>query len=314
MKLSIKALRCFLIAAEQGSIVRAAELLNVVPSAVASAIDSVEQAFELKLVQRYPAKGISPTASGLALMVKIRHTVEEYDNLMLEGAELKTAISGHISIGYYAPIAPAFMPEIVNALMQNNPNVRFSFVECDNDRAQSGLLNGEFDVIVFVADNVRTGIHYETLIEVPPYLLVPGNHSFSKKSEVTFADLSGQSLILLDLPFTSEYYRQLIDEHSIEVSIVATATTTEMVRSLVGAGIGCSILNMRPATDTSYAGDGLISIPFESASAKPLKLVLGHLGGNRRRLVQRFSDECRDYFNSDAAKKLIVSEHVGGEI
>lgn len=314
MKLSIKALRYFLIAAEQRSIVRAAELLNVVPSAVASAVDSVEQAFELKLVQRYPAKGISPTASGLALMAKIRHTVEEYDNLILEGTELKTAISGHISIGYYAPIAPAFIPDITKGLMRDNPDVRFSFIECDNDRAQSGLLNGEFDIIVFVAENVRAGIHYETLIEVPPFLLVPDNHAFVTKSEVTFADLSGQPLVLLDLPFTSEYYRKLIDEHSVEVSIVATATTTEMVRSLVGAGIGCSILNMRPATDISYAGDGLTSIPFERSLAKPLKLVLGHLGGNRRRLVQRFSDECSHYFNSAAAKKLIVSDDACGEV
>ena len=44
------------------------------------------------------------------MMRKIRHVIEEYDNLLLEGAELRTALSGNISVGYYAPVAPAFIP------------------------------------------------------------------------------------------------------------------------------------------------------------------------------------------------------------
>ena len=72
MRLSIKALQYFLIACEQKSIVNAAKILNVVPSAVSVAIDNVEQEFALKLVQRYPAKGLGPTAAGIQLMKKIK--------------------------------------------------------------------------------------------------------------------------------------------------------------------------------------------------------------------------------------------------
>ena len=53
MRLSIKSLHYFLTAAELGSISKAADALNVVPAAVASAIEQVEAEFELKLVQRY---------------------------------------------------------------------------------------------------------------------------------------------------------------------------------------------------------------------------------------------------------------------
>ena len=58
-------------------------------------------------------------------------------------------------------------------------------------------------------------------------------------------------LILLNLPSISEYYRSLFDAHNINPKIVATAKTNEMVRSLVGAGIGCSILNIKAATNTT---------------------------------------------------------------
>ena len=305
MRLTIKALQYFLTACEQKSIVQAAKSENVVPSAISVAIDNVEQEFKLKLVQRYPAKGIEPTAAGLTLMKKIRHLIEEYDNLILEGIELRTALSGNLSIGYYAPVAPAFMPSIIKPLVQQNPDVKLRFTDCDNEQAQTGLLAGKYDCIVFVAENVRNGIAYETLINVPPYLLVSANHPLAARESIDFSALHNMPLVLLDLPFTSEYYRGIIEYHTIESNIVATASTTEMVRSLVGAGIGSAILNMRPATHSSYAGDNVKTIPF-STPIRPLKLVLGHMGGNERRLVEVFRTACRDYFSSIDVEQLIV--------
>lgn len=306
MRLSLRALQYFLSAADRGSIARAAEALNVAPSAVSSAIDMVEAEFGLKLVQRYPAKGIHPTASGITLMRRIRHVIEEYDNLLIEGAELRTALSGRLSIGYYAPIAPAFIPTIAKPLVADNPDVRLGFEECDNVRAQAGLLDGAFDIILFVAENVRSGIVCRTLLEAPPYLLVPARHRFAGRESVDFKDIASTQLVLLDLPFTSEYYRTLLDDNRIEPPIVATASTTEMVRSLVGAGVGCSILNMWPATDRTYAGDAVKAIPI-SGGSQPLKLVLGHLDGNPRRLVHAFIEACLTHFARPQAQDLIVS-------
>ncbi|MCP5081818.1 MAG: LysR family transcriptional regulator [Alphaproteobacteria bacterium] len=306
MRVSIKSLHYFLSAAERGSISKAAEVHNVVPSAVSSAIELVEAEFELKLVQRYPAKGIRPTAAGKAMMRKIRHLVEEYDSLLLEGAELRTALSGNLSVGYYAPVAPAFLPAIVGPLVQDHPGVTLSLAEVDNERAQSGLLNGEYDLILFVAENVRTGIAYETLIEAPPYVLVPQGHSTASKQFVDLAELREEPLVLLDLPVTNEYYRGLLEEAGGGANVVATASTHEMVRSMVGAGVGCSILNMLPASSVTYAGDEVTAVPIRSDVA-PLKLALGHLGGKPRRLIQAFIDAAHGYFESSAASDLTVT-------
>lgn len=306
MRVSIKSLHYFLSAAEQGSISKAAAALNVVPSAVSSAIELVEAEFELKLVQRYPAKGIRPTAAGKSMMRKIRRLVEEYDTLLLEGAELRTALSGNLSVGYYAPVAPAFLPAIVGPLVQEHPGVTLSLAEADNERAQTGLLNGEYDLILFVAENVRAGIEYETLIEAPPYVLAPRAHPMAGKQVVDLADLAGEPLVLLDLPVTNEYYRSLLEAAGDDANVIATASTHEMVRSMVGAGVGCSILNMLPTSSVTYAGDEVVAVPIRT-DAPPLKLVLGHLGGKPRRLIQAFMNAAQSYFASDAAGELIVA-------
>ncbi len=305
MRVSIKALRYFLSAASHGSIARAAEEMNVVPSAISSAMEQVESEFGLKLVHRSPAKGITPTAAGIKMMKRVQHLVDEYDSLMRDGAELRTSLSGSLSIGYYAPVAPAFMPAIAAPLMRDNPQVSMSFIACDNERAQSGLLSGEFDLIVFVAANVLGGIEYEELMTTPPYLLVSAEHRFASGKPVRLGNLRDEPLVLLDLPFTSQYLSGLLEEAGISPRVVATASTTEMVRSLVGAGIGISILNMRPCTDVSYAGQQLVAVPLAD-QATPLRLVLGHLGGSQRRLAKTFAGACREHFASSAANQLIV--------
>ena len=61
MRISIKSLHYFLSAAERRSISKAAEALNVVPSAVSSAIELVEAEFELKKGARINLAASEPT-------------------------------------------------------------------------------------------------------------------------------------------------------------------------------------------------------------------------------------------------------------
>ncbi len=305
MRVTLKALHYFMTAVERSSITRAAEELHVVPSAVSAAIDLVEEEFALKLVMRYPSKGIQPTATGQILLGKFRHLLEEYNNLLIEGSDLRTALTGTLRVGYYAPIAPAFMPDIIIPMVDGNPDVSVTLVECDNETAQGGLLNGDFDVILFAAENVKPQIAFETLLEVPAYILAPAAHALATRKSATLADLAEENLVLLDLPVMSEYYRGILEDAGIAPRIVATANTTEMIRSLVGADVGCSILNMRPLNHTSYAGDPLAAVPV-SPAPKPLRLVLGHIQENPRRLVHAFVEQCRSYFTSDAARRMIV--------
>lgn len=305
LRTSIKALNYFLRAAELGSISKAGEELNVVPSAISNAIDRVESDFQLQLVQRYPAKGIRPTAAGLAIMRKVRRLIEEYDTVFLEGTELRTALSGSITIGYYAPVAPAFLPAIVAPLVREHPGIKVNLLESDNESVQAGLLNGEYDVILFVAENVHSGIKCHPLIDAPPYVLVSHDNALCGREFVTRVDLKGEPMVLLDLPMTNQYYRELAGDADRLANVVATVSTHEMVRSLVGAGVGYSILNMRPAAATTYAGDRVMAIPFRPET-RPLKLVLGHAGGNPRRLVQAFTDATRQYFSTRSANALVV--------
>lgn len=303
--ITLKALRYFMAAVTEGSITEAAKVVNVVPSAVHTAINQVEAAFGLQLTIRSRSKGLSLTATGQQMVSKIQNLLDEYESLMREGGDMRTQLTGTLRIGYYAPAAPAFMPRVVEKMLASNADVSVKFFECDNQSAQDGLISGAYDVIVCVANAMKPGITYETLLEVPAYVLVPSSHPIAGWSSIAMSDLSEQNVVLLDLPVVSEYYAAQFDQAGIKPNIVSTATSLEMVRSLVGNGVGFSLLHMVTANECTYAGDTVTAVPIVPTIA-PFKIVFGHLPDNPRRLVKMFVEDLRRYFQAPDAQQLRV--------
>lgn len=307
MAISLKAMEYFTTALRHGSLSGAAAELNIAASAVGSAIDQIEAAFELKLTIRQRSRGIEATASGRMVAQKFERLLEDYAAVLVQGADLKHALSGTLRIGYYAPIAPAFLPPILASFVPKGTDIALHLDECDNDSAQDGLLNGRYDVILFVSEDVRPSVGFDVLVEAPAYCLVPADHAFARQSSVSMAQLSTQPLVVLNRPVAAPYYQGLFDAHTKDITIAAYANSTEMVRSLVSAGHGCAVLNMQPLTQQSYCGASLVSLPI-SDPLPPLTLSIGYDKARPRRLVQHFVDACRAHFAEAGAQRCLVEQ------
>ncbi|PUB17043.1 LysR family transcriptional regulator [Yoonia sediminilitoris] len=305
MALTIKAMEYFTTALRHGNIAKAATELNIAASAVATAIDQVEAEFDLTLVTRQRARGIQANASGREVKHKCERLLEEYRALLAEGTDLRHALSGTLRIGYYAPIAPAFLPQILDAFLPKDTEVRFALEECDNDQAQDGLLNGKYDVILFVAEDVRPAVKYDPLIAAPPYCLLPATHPLAQHATVSMAQIAQEPLIVLNRPVAASYYESLFGPGTRQSPVAAYANSTEMVRTLVAAGRGCAILNMRPLTSESYSGENVAALPI-SDTLPPLTLAIGYDKSRPRRIVQAFVTACIDHFGKRGPAQCVV--------
>lgn len=305
MAISLKAMEYFTTALRQGSISKAAAELNIAASAIGGAIDQVEAAFDLTLTIRQRSRGITANASGRQVAQKFERLLEDYAAVLAKGADLKQALSGTLRVGYYAPIAPAFLPQILASFIPDGHDITLHLDECDNDSAQDGLLNGTYDVVLFVSEDVRPAVDFDVLIEAPAYCLVPAGHSFAKQASVTVAQIASQPLVVLNRPVAAAYYQSLFDAN--DITVAAYANSTEMVRSLVGAEHGCAVLNMQPLTAQSYSGSTLVSVPI-SDPLPPLTLSIGYDKTRPRRLVQDFVDACRTHFAEAGPQRCLV-EH-----
>jgi DNA-binding transcriptional LysR family regulator len=307
MAISLKAMEYFTTALRHGNISKAAAELNIAASAIGSAIDQIETAFDLTLTIRQRSRGIAANASGRHVAQKFERLLEDYAAVLTEGADLKQALSGALRIGYYAPIAPAFLPPILASFVPKGNDVTLHLDECDNDSAQDGLLQGRYDAILFVSEGVRPSVDFDVLIEAPAYCLVPADHAFAGQSSVTVAQIATQPLVVLNRPVAAAYYQSLFDAHANDITIAAYANSTEMVRSLVSAGQGCAVLNMQPMTEQSYCGETVVGLPI-SDSLPPLTLSIGYDKARPRRLVQHFVDACCAHFAKTGPHQCLVEQ------
>ena len=130
----------FTTALRHGNIAKAAAELNIAASAVSVAIDQVEAEFDLTLVTRQRVRGIQANTSGRDVARKCERLLEEYRSMLAEGGELKHALAGTLRIGYYAPIAPAFLPQILDGFLPGDTALTLELEECDNDQAQERIV------------------------------------------------------------------------------------------------------------------------------------------------------------------------------
>lgn len=305
MPVSLKSMQYFSTAVSLGSISKAADHLNIAASAVSAAIDQVEANFELTLITRQRSRGITANSNGRLIAQKFERLLEDYQSILVEGAELKHSLGGVLRVGYYAPVAPAFLPEIFTSFLPKNSGAVLHLRECDNDQAQDGLLNGDFDVIFFVSEGAKASVDFDVLIEAPPYCLLPASHALTNQESVSLAQIAREPLVVLDRPVAASYYQKLFKNFSADISIAAYANSTEMVRSLVSQGHGCAVLNMRPLLDASYSGRGLVSRPI-SDPLRPLTLAVGYDRSKPRRIVQKFVQACDAYFVKERTKRNVT--------
>lgn len=307
MSLSLRAMRYVQAALRYGSITSAAEAMHVTPSAIAAALDQAEDVFGMALVTRARAKGVFPTKAGRDVGRRIDDLLERYEILLTGVSDLRSTLSGNLSIGYNAPVAPAFLPSLAAQMAAIYPEVTFTFVEGDNISVSKGLLDGDFDVILFVEELPNPQIETQPLIFAPTYCLCSTDHPFAQCEAVTVSQIVREPLILLDRPAARGYYLDVLEQSGEELRIVATANSTEMVRSLVASQVGISLLNMKPADALAYSGGKLRCVPiFDSSSG--VTLSLGFAPGPRRKLVQMFIDNCVALFGGVLAADLIVSK------
>ena len=306
MTLSLRAMRYVQAVFRLRSISGAAEVMNVAPSAIATALAQAEATFGATLVTRARAKGIAPTAVGREVQRRIDDLLERYETLLTDVSELQTGISGSLTIGYNAPIAPAFLPAIAARIVQAHPNVTLTFVEGDNMSVRAGQMDGQFDVILFVEEVPTPQIATQPLVFAPTYCLCPANHPFAQQSAVALSQIVQEPFILLDRPAARNYYLELLSRGGAPFRIVASANSTEMARSLVSEGLGVSLLNMRPRDVPAYAGKKVACIPLAGVS-NGAQFSLGFAPGPKRLLTQVFIDTCVAFFDGPDGKDFVVT-------
>lgn len=118
--MSLEAYQLFCTAAEVGNLTRAAELLNITPSAASHSIRALERSLGVTLLTR-SHNGISLTAYGESLLPFFRQVLTEEDRLQEEVAQINHLIKGTVRVGVLKASATNGFPTFCVRFPKNTP-------------------------------------------------------------------------------------------------------------------------------------------------------------------------------------------------
>ncbi|WP_025897072.1 LysR family transcriptional regulator [Sneathiella glossodoripedis] len=264
MRYTLKQLRYIEVAARHRSITHASKELNISPSSISAAIDSIEQELGRAIFRRLPSKGITPTQFGAAFLGHARQLLKAH--LTFEDAVTQQAntVNGSIKMGCFTPAAPILLPLITRSVANNYPGISMHFEEGENQANLTKVVHNEIDLGLGFLGEPHEGISFTPLFKAPPHVVLPHDHPLASQTVLSLKDLHTEPMVLLDLEQTRDYMFSLFAEDNLTPRVVYSSKSAEMVRSMVAAGLGYSVFNLRPLRKQQYTVGDLVRIPLTS--------------------------------------------------
>jgi len=274
MEASLKQLRYFVTIAEHGKMADAAKYLHISQPALSAALAQLETIWQTQLFVRQKAVGMTLTKSGELLLLHSRKLLQQSNSLDDYARDLNKQVSGDIRIGCFSTLGPLYIPQLLQQAKKLSPELNVEVVECDLAKLSENLLNGQLELALSYGLEQHEQIHLDPLADCPPYLLLPDSHRLADSKSLSLKQLSKEPLVLLDLPYSDNYFLSLFAEIGHQPQIVYRSQNFEMIRCMVASGLGFSVLNQRPRTDQAYTGGNVRMIPLKYAKAQSLQIVI----------------------------------------
>ena len=262
---SLRQLSYLITAARLGTISAAAAELHVSSSAISDSITALEHEMDAQLCIRKKAHGLVLTAAGKQVAARATSLINEANELE---RDLKTSdgeLAGPITIGCYPTLAPMILPVLLAEFGERHPRVSLEIVETTQDKLAGKLESGEIDV-AFVYETLIPGTpNHAQLFAQPAHVILAADDPFASRETVRLEDLVERDMVLLDSPPSSQHTLSMFTERSLQPKIRHRTTSYEVVRTLVGRGLGYGVLVQRLNNTSSYEGYPLVVKEIEPA-------------------------------------------------
>ena len=303
-RLSLRALRYFVAAAEAGSVTAGAQQVRVSQPSISAAIARLEADLNVQLFVRHHAKGLSLTLSGDRLLVQARGLLAHARELEQFAGAMGGAQRGEVSAGCFITLAPFLLPGLLSGFAARNPEIALTIEEGNQAEVLGDLRSGRTEVALSYAYGLSGEFEADVLAELPPRVILAQEHRLARRRKVSLKELAGAPMILLDLPHTRDYFLSLFRSMKIEPRVAHRTRSYEMVRGLAARGLGFGILNAIPRLPWTYDGNKVVAVPIAEKLPNILVVSLRLKKVAMRPAVKAFAEFAKQHF-TDVWPKLM---------
>lgn len=304
MSVNLRHLAYIVTAAELGSITEASESLDVSQPAISAAIKGFEKQYGYRIFVRNPARGLAVTSPGRTFVAQARELLEAQRSFEDRAQGLGQQLTGELQIGCYFINAPFLLGQVVHRLSRQHPSLKLNMHEGDLVEVIQDLKAARTDAAITYDIYPDGGVQFETLFQTQPHVIIAEHDPLSTKPTLSLRDLVDKPMVLLDLPATQDYFLNYFHAHGLHPNVQYRLKSFEMVRSLVGTGIGFSFGFLPLPVTRTYQGNLLVRRPLEERVPSPnVCLAYGKDALPTRRL-QAFMETARATLTAKLMKRF----------
>jgi DNA-binding transcriptional LysR family regulator len=261
-----------------GSIRKAAEHLNLTPSAMNRRIQDLEAEVGTPLFERRP-RGVKLTTAGEMFVRYARSQIADAERMRSHVEDLRGLRRGPILIACSQALALDFLASRIAGFQKLHPKVRFDLKVMDHDRALAALAAYEVDLALIFRPAMGPALRVIGRIPQRLVAIVRADHPLARKKTLRLSECAPYPAALPDRTLSG---RQILDEvmarRDLYLNMLAESNSFEMLRGLV---YRCNMISFQieigaPSGDL---GMGLIGCPIDARDVPTADLVLCQLRG-----------------------------------
>lgn len=265
--LNLDRLRALHAVSARGSIIAAAETLNVTTSAVSQQLAKLEAETGQTLLERH-GRGVRLTDAAAALVSRTQRVLSLLEEAEAELEGTDSAVAGRITIAAFATAARGLVPQAIAALRKKYPELAVTFHEQEPGESIPKLVRRDVDLIVIndwenAPIALPEGLTKAPLFDDVADIALPPGHRYATAKNVKLSQLSGEEWIAWPGgSICHDFLLHTLRKEGHEPRITHTAGEYATQLALVAAGLGACIL---PRLGRGQIPAGVGVVPTEPA-------------------------------------------------
>ena len=254
--MTFQQLRHFLAIIETGTLSQAAQRCYISQPSMSASIKALEGDLGCALFTRH-SKGLLPTAAGQTLQQHAERMLREAQQARASVRSVPGKLCGTLRLGVTETISAYMLPRLFQKQLDYMSGVHLEVSEASISETQRRLRADEIDIGLMVIDNVPLAedLCCEKLFESPRRLWAPTGHPLMRRGHVELSDLCEYPFILLEMDDHSITWERYWQSQPHRPKVGVRSHSIEAVRSLVGMGVGITILSSLVFRPWSLEGD-----------------------------------------------------------
>jgi len=239
-------LKVFCTVAETKSFSKTSEIIHLTQPAVSLQIQALEEMYETKLFDRSSSK-VTLTPAGEVLYKYAKDILALYVSAEKVIGEMTGLVKGSIAIGAGSTIGNYLLPSVISDFRKAHPKIKVHLFVANMQRIIELLNAGNISLGLVEGDVKRQKMVVEKLISDELLVIVPIHHPWSKRKDVSVAELIDEPFILREAGSGTRqtiekfFARHGITPQNMKVSMVLGST--QAIKEAVENGLGVSIIS-----------------------------------------------------------------------